>query len=93
MLTLQLSYDCGYRSFSDNSKTLKNEFFPCNTDYYTGDLFKVLPPVFGSREVKINYYKGADSSLLKSMLTDWYDTIKTLNIRKEELSWLLSFGQ
>ena len=92
ILTLQLSYDCGYRSCANNSRALKNDFFPCNTDFYVGEFFRVLPPVFGSNIVRVNYYHGATSDVLRLLLSNWADMARNMNVRKEELSWLLSFA-
>lgn len=93
IMNLQLSYDCGYRHCANNSRALNNSFFPCNTDFYTGDFFRVLPPIPESNLVRINYYYDTDYTILKDLLSKWYNLVKKLNIRKEELAWMLSFGQ
>lgn len=89
---LQLSYDCGYKSCSENSRALENSFFPCNTDFYAGDFFRVLPPVFGSSQIRINYYNNVDYNTLRELLSNWAEAVRMRNVRKEELTWVLSFG-
>ena len=92
LLNLQISYDCGYRGPAKNSKTLDKQFFPCCTDFYVGDYFRVLPPTFGSKEIRINYYSNCTPDNLRTLLENWSNLVKARDIRKEELTWVQSFG-
>lgn len=91
LFNVHLAYDCGYRHSSVNSALLSDTFFPCCTDFYAGDFFKVLPPDFSSSTVRINYYHGATPDTLRMLFSYWRDAYNTNSIRKEEMEWLQSF--
>lgn len=92
LLNLQISYDCGYRSPAKNSKTLDKQFFPCCTDFYVGDYFRVLPPQFGSKDIRINYYYDCTQETLRTLLENWGNLVRNRDIRREELEWVQSFA-
>lgn len=91
LFDLQLAYDCGYRNNVTNSKMLDSSYFPCNTDFYAGDFFRVLPPQFGSKDIRINYYHGATVDTLRTLLGNWYKACISKSVRKEELVWVQNF--
>lgn len=92
-LDLVVSYDCGYNSMSSNSKVLDKNYFPCYTDFSVSEYFRVLPPEFGSDKVLIRYYNKATKEILQYMLIQWRNAVANKSVRKEELTWLLSFEQ
>lgn len=92
-LRLKVVYDCGYRSCQQNSKKLGSDYFPCFTDFYTGDFFRVLPPEPSGNTINVKYYNGATKEDLRLLLTNWLNAIVSGGIRKEERVWLRSFMQ
>ena len=92
-LRLKVVYDCGYRYCQANSKRIGSDFFPCYTDFYVGDFFRVLPPEPSGNIVSIRYYNGADVKMLQEMLQRYWVITQSGSLRKEEREWLQSFMQ
>lgn len=92
LLKLKVVYDCGYRTCQQNSKKIGADYFPCYTDFYVGDFFRVLPPEPGNI-VAIRFYNGGTIEMLKLLFERYLQTILAGGLRKEEREWLRGFMQ
>ena len=82
--------DTGYRSMADNSKELKDQFFPCNTDFSLNAFVRILPVVEGTF-LPIRYYNGFDGGVFRQLLSEWNDEIKLGLIKEDDKEWVSNF--
>lgn len=92
ILQLATQYDCGYLHMRNNSKKLSNEYFPCCTDFSAGDFFRVLPLAVNTTLIPIRFYYDGTPEILKSLLQQYCDTVKSGALRKDDKAWIQMFG-
>lgn len=92
-LHINIDYNCGFSSMSDNSATKPKSHFPCYTDFSIAEYFRIPPMEKGASLVPIRYYYNATPDVLQSILIKWLLPENRDQIKEEEKLWLQRYDQ